>query len=73
MQPKQVLHPMVKLQQKVSSLVNSKIIQPQDNIGKIALLFGDEWKFLKSELLAFGFSMQDPVSDIVVVEKWDEE
>lgn len=73
MRPKQVLHPMVKLQQKVSSLVNSQIIQPQDNIGKIALLFGDEWKFLKSELLAFGFSMQDPVSDLIVVEKWDEE
>jgi hypothetical protein len=73
MRPKQVLHPMVKLQQKVSSLVNSQIIQPHDNIGKIALLFGDEWKFLKSELLAFGFSMQDPVSDIIVVEKWDEE
>ncbi|WP_066348784.1 DUF4327 family protein [Geminocystis sp. NIES-3708] len=73
MRNKQVLHPMVKLQQKVSSLVNSQIIQPQDNIGKIALLFGDEWKFLKSELLAFGFSMQDPVSDIIIVEKWDEE
>jgi hypothetical protein len=73
MRPKQVLHPMVKLQQKVSSLVNSQIIQPQDNIGKIALLFGNEWKFLKSELLAFGFSMQDPVSDLIVVEKWDEE
>lgn len=73
MQPKQVLHPMVKLQQKVSSLVNSQIIQPDDNIGKIALLFGDEWKFLKSELLAFGFSMVDPVRDIIVVEKWDEE
>ncbi|NCO76486.1 MAG: DUF4327 family protein [Cyanobacteria bacterium] len=70
---KQVLHPMVKLQQKVSSLVNSQIILPNDNIGKIALLFGDEWKFLKSELLAFGFSMQDPVSDIIVVEDWDEE
>jgi hypothetical protein len=27
---------------------------------------------LKSELLAFGFSMQDPVSDLLVVEKWDE-
>lgn len=64
---------MVKLQQKVSSLVNSQIVEPQDSIGKIALLFGDEWKFLKSELLAFGFSMQDPVSDIIVVEKWDEE
>lgn len=73
MPKKQVLHPMVKLQQKICSLVNSEIIQPDDNIGKIALLFGDEWKFLKSELLAFGFSMQDPLSDIIVVETWDEE
>lgn len=72
MPTKQVIHPMVKLQQKVSSLVNSQIIQPHDSIGKVALLFGNEWSFLKSELLAFGFSMQDPVCDLLVVEKWDE-
>jgi len=69
---KQLVHPMVKLQQKVASLINSQIIQPDDSIGKIALLFGDKWSFLKSELIAFGFSMQDPVSDILVVEKWDD-
>lgn len=69
---KQLVHPMVKLQQKVASLINSQIIQPDDSIGKIALLFGDKWSFFKSELIAFGFSMQDPVSDILVVEKWDD-
>lgn len=69
---KQVIHPMVKLQQKVVSLVNSEIIKPNDSIGKIALLFGDQWSFFKSELVAYGFSMQDPVSDILVVETWDD-
>lgn len=69
---KQVIHPMVKLQQKVVSLVNSQIIKPDDSIGKIALLFGDQWSFFKSELVAYGFSMQDPVSDILVVETWDD-
>ncbi len=73
MNNKQVLHPMVKLQQRVSSLVNSRIIQPDDNIAKIALLFGDDWSFLKSELLAYGFSLQDPVSDVLVVEQWNDE
>lgn len=69
---KQVIHPMVRLQQKVSSLVNSQVIKPDDNIGKVALLFGNEWSFLKSELLAFGFSMHDPIRDLLVVEKWDD-
>jgi hypothetical protein len=73
MSKKQVLHPMVKLQQKVASLVNSRIIQPHDSIGKIALLFGEKWSFYKSELLAFGFSMQDPVRDLLIVERWDED
>ena len=73
MKNKQVLHPMVKLQQRVSSLVNSRIIQPDDNIAKIALLFGNEWSFLKSELLAYGFSLQDPVRDLLVVQTWDDE
>ncbi|MGY6530595.1 MAG: DUF4327 family protein [Cyanobacterium sp.] len=69
---KQVIHPMVKLQQKVVSLVNSQIIKPDDSIGKIALLFGDQWSFFRSELVSYGFSMQDPVSDILVVETWDD-
>ncbi|WP_069791143.1 DUF4327 family protein [Cyanobacterium sp. IPPAS B-1200] len=72
MSQKQVIHPMVKLQQKVVSLVNSQIIKPDDSIGKIALLFGDKWSFFKSELVSYGFSMQDPVSDILVVETWDD-
>ncbi|AUC61487.1 DUF4327 domain protein of unknown function [Cyanobacterium sp. HL-69] len=72
MSQKQVIHPMVKLQQKVVSLVNSQIIKPDDSIGKIALLFGDQWSFFRSELVSYGFSMQDPVSDILVVETWDD-
>lgn len=73
MNNKQVLHPMVKLQQRVSSLVNSRIIQADDHIAKIALLFGSEWSFLKSELLDYGFSLQDPIKDLLVVQKWDDE
>ena len=73
MKNKSVIHPMVKLQQRVSSLVNSRVIQPHDNIAKIALLFGDEWSFFKSELLAYGFSLKDPVSDVLVVQTWDDE
>ena len=69
----QVIHPMVKLQQRVASLVNSRIIQPDDNIAKIALLFGSEWSFLKSELLAYGFSLEDSVRDLLVVQTWDDE
>ena len=72
MSKKQLIHPMVKLQQKVSSLINSQIIKPDDSIGKIALLFGDQWSFYKSELMAFGFSVQDPVKDLVIVERWDD-
>ncbi|BAZ05328.1 DUF4327 family protein [Calothrix sp. NIES-3974] len=69
----QVIHPMVKLQRNVQSLVDSKIIQPTDSIWKIALLFGDDWQFWKQELLEFGFSMQDPISELLSVEAWDEE
>lgn len=69
----QVIHPMVKLQRNVQSLVDSKIIQPTDSIWKIALLFGDDWQFWKQELLDFGFSMQDPLAELLAVEAWDEE
>ncbi len=68
-----VAHPMVKLQRKVSSLLNSQVIQPEDSIGKIALLYGDEWAYWKKELLDFGFSMQDPVQELLLVDQWDEE
>ena len=69
----QVIHPMVKLQRDVRSLVESKIIKPSDSIWKIALLYGNEWSYWKEELLDFGFTMQDPVSDLIAVESWDEE
>ncbi len=70
---KQVAHPMVKLQLKVASLVNSKVLKPSDSIWKIALLYGDEWTYWKKELLEFGFTTQDPVSELLAVEAWDEE
>ncbi len=69
---KQVAHPMFKLQRKVSSLVESNIIKPEDNIGKIALLFGDKWGYWKGELQAFDFSLKDPIKDLLVVEDWDD-
>ncbi|MFH7028080.1 MAG: DUF4327 family protein [Heteroscytonema crispum UTEX LB 1556] len=69
----QVIHPMVKLQRNVQSLVESKIIKPTDSIWKIALLYGNEWQYWKQELLDFGFSMQDPISELLAVEAWDEE
>jgi hypothetical protein len=70
---KQVAHPMAKFQRKAASLVGSKVIKPSDNIWKLALLYGDEWAYWKQELLDFGFSMNDQVKDILVVEAWDEE
>ncbi len=69
----QVIHPMAKLQRQVRSLVDSKLLRPTDSIWKIALLYGDEWSFWKQELLAYDFTMQDPVSDLLVVESWDDE
>ncbi|HBE20992.1 MAG TPA: DUF4327 domain-containing protein [Cyanobacteria bacterium UBA11149] len=69
----QVTHPMVKLQRQVQSLVKSKIIKPSDSIWKIALLYGDDWTFWKKELIEFGFTMQDPIADLLAVEAWDEE
>lgn len=68
-----ILHPMVKLQRQVQSLVDSKAIKPNDSIWKIALLYGDEWPHWKRELLAYEFVMQDPVSDLLAVEAWDDE
>ncbi|MGC9524947.1 MAG: DUF4327 family protein [Limnospira sp.] len=68
-----VIHPMDKFQRQVHSLVKSDIVKPDDRLWKIALLFGDDWKFLKEELLDFGFSMQDPISELLMVDVWDEE
>ena len=69
----QVIHPMVKLQRQVKSLVDSNLIKSTDSIWKIALLYGDEWSYWKKELQEFEFSMQDPVADLLAVETWEEE
>lgn len=69
----QVAHPMEKFQRKVASLVESKIIKPGDRLWKIALLFGNDWPHWKQELLDFGFAMDDPIADLLVVESWDED
>ena len=69
----QVLHPMVKMQRQVESLVASKILVPTDRIWKIAFLYGDKWQHWKNELLEFGFTLQDPVSELLEVEAWDED
>jgi hypothetical protein len=69
----QVIHPMVKLQRQVQKLLDSKLLKPTDSIWKIALLYGDEWAFWKQELLAYDFTMQDPVSDLLAVDSWEDE
>ncbi|MFE4105312.1 DUF4327 family protein [Almyronema epifaneia] len=68
-----VVHPMVKFQRKVKSLVDSGVIQPSDSLWKIAFLFGDDWSHWKQELEEFEFSMQDPIGDLLAVESWEEE
>jgi Domain of unknown function (DUF4327) len=69
----QVIHPMTKLQRQVRSLVDAKLLKPTDSIWKIALLYGDDWSFWKQELLAYDFTMQDPVNELLAVERWDDE
>ncbi|MDY6783916.1 MAG: DUF4327 family protein [Cyanobacteriota bacterium] len=69
----QLAHPMVKFQRQLQSLVDSKALRPNDSIWKVALLYGDDWQHWKGELLEFGFDMQDPIQDVLVVEAWDEE
>lgn len=64
---------MVKMQRQLHSLVESNIIKPSDSLWKIALLYGDHWPHWKQELLDFGFTMQDPISELLAVEAWDEE
>jgi hypothetical protein len=72
MTAKELVHPMVKIQSKVRALVDSKILKSEDSLWKIAFLFGDEWTYWKQELLDFGFSLQDPVSELILVESWEE-
>ena len=69
----QVIHPMDKFQRQVNSLLESNIIKPTDCIWKIALLFGDKWVYWKKELEEFGFSMKDPISELLAVEAWEED
>jgi len=68
-----VLHPMAKLQRQVQKLVDAKVLKPSDSIWKIAFLYGEEWNFWKQELLAYDFAMQDPVTELLLVESWDDE
>jgi Domain of unknown function (DUF4327) len=68
-----VTHPMVKLQRQVQKLVDAKLLKPSESIWKIALLYGDEWAYWKQELLSFEFTMQDPVSDLLAVETWEDD
>jgi hypothetical protein len=68
-----VAHPMVKFQRKVRKLTDAKVVKTSDSLWKLALLYGDEWGYWKQELLDFGFSMQDPIGDVLAVEAWDEE
>jgi hypothetical protein len=69
----QVLHPMAKFQRQIRALVESRVIQPTDKLGKVALLYGSEWPYWKQELEDFQFSMHDPVSELLGVEDWDDE
>ncbi|MBD2579058.1 DUF4327 family protein [Oscillatoria sp. FACHB-1406] len=69
----QLAHPMVKFQRQLQSLVDSKALKPNDSIWKVALLYGDDWQYWKNELLDFGFTMQDAIGDVLVVEAWDED
>lgn len=64
---------MLKLQRQVRSLVDSGVIKATDSIWKIALLYGDEWSYIKRELQAYEFTMQDPVGDLLAVEAWDDD
>ncbi|NEQ98309.1 MAG: DUF4327 family protein [Cyanothece sp. SIO2G6] len=66
----QVIHPMVKLQRKVSSLLASNLVKPTDKIWKIAFLYGDDWDYWKTELEDFGFSTHDPIKELLMVESW---
>ncbi|NET36040.1 MAG: DUF4327 family protein [Cyanothece sp. SIO1E1] len=68
-----ILHPMVKFQRQVRSLVDSKLIKPTDRLWKIALLYGDDWPHWKRELEEFEFTMQDPIGDLLAVERWEED
>jgi hypothetical protein len=67
------VHPMAKFQRQIQSLVDSKVIQPEDRLWKIAFLFNDDWGHWKKELEDFEFSMQDSISDLLAVESWEDD
>lgn len=69
----QVVHPMVKFQRQVKSLVKRDVVKPTDRIWKIAFLFGDEWSHWRQELEEFDFSTKDPISELLAVETWEDE
>ena len=69
----QLAHPMEKFQRKMVSLVESNAIKPNDSLWKLALLYGADWAFWKRELEDFGFTMQDPIQEVLLVEAWDED
>lgn len=68
-----VIHPMVRLQRQVRSLVEKKLLKPTDSLWKIALLYGDDWPYWKQELQAYDFTLQDPVGELLAVEAWDDD
>ena len=68
----QLMHPMFKFQRKVNSLVASNVVKPNDQLWKIAFLYGDDWSYWKGELEDFGFSTQDSIHDLLVVEAWED-
>lgn len=69
----QVLHPMVRFQRQVRSLVDSRKLKASDSLWKVAMLYGEEWPHWKRELLDFGFTMQDPIAALLAVEAWDDD
>lgn len=64
---------MMKFQRKLASLVEKNLLKPDDSLWKLALLYGDDWAFWKKELQDFGFTMQDPVGEVLRVDAWDED
>ncbi|MEY2978915.1 MAG: DUF4327 family protein [Prochlorotrichaceae cyanobacterium] len=68
-----VLHPMMKLQRQVRSLVDRKLLKPTDGLWKIAFLYGDKWAYWRKELEDFEFKMQDPVEELLKVDVWEED
>jgi len=69
----QVVHPMVKFQQQVRSLVDAKLVKPSDSLWQVALVYGDEWQHWKKELAEFGFSTQDAIGEMLSIDGWDED